>query len=382
MKIVLLTTFYKPSVGGVERQVEEIFLNLRRRGLNVKVFTTDASHSNKDRLEMPQNEEGVFRFKYLFGFGYFFRFSLGLTFRLLTEDYDILHVHNSHDAHLVPAILITLFRQKKLVLTGHNPYVVNDKKRGTSLSFFVQVFDKVISLFSFRINRYIALLDSEKDFVKNYLDLKETQVTIIPNGIRNDYFEQVYPLDEENIFYSKYKVDRSKYSLVLGCLCRMDYVKGIQNLEQSVKDNPDCLFIFAGGDGGYLDALEEIFKNCSNVLFTKEYINVDDSIQFYSFIDIFLLPSVYEPFGITLVEAMTQGKYVLASSVGGPSEIIKKTYGEILDPFNQELWSQKIKEIKNNKSNYIEMGKNGVDDSKKYKWENVINEIIEVYKSA
>lgn len=382
MKIILISSFYKPSVGGVERQVEEIYLHLKSRGINVKVYTTDASHSGEKRLETVEINSDIKRFKYWFGFGYFFRFAPGLIFDLLFADFDIIHVHNSHDAHILPVIFLKLLRGKKLVVTGHNPYVVDNSKRKAMLSSAVKFFDFFLKVFSFGINKYIALLNSEKNYVQDYLNIKSSKISVIPNGIRDDYFEQVKSLDENNLFIKEFNLDKKDYKLVLGCLCRVDYVKGIQNLLVSVKHNPDCLFIISGGDGGYLQTLKEMFKGYSNILFTERYINIEESLEFYAFIDVFLLPSVYEPFGITLVEAMTQGKYILASSHGGPKEIINNEFGKILDPNNQEEWSITISEIKEHKNEIIEKGKNAISVSKYYQWNSVIDNLIEVYKDT
>lgn len=382
MKVILVSTFYKPSVGGVERQVEEIYLNLKKKGIDVEVYTTDACHSGSNRLLNYEVEPFVKRFKYLLGFGYFFRFSPGLVIDLLFNKYDVIHVHNIHDAHILPIMFINIFKRGKLIVTGHNPYIVDKSKRGNNLSKGVAFFDSIIKIFSFLINGYTALLESEKNFVSKYLSLSPNKIEVIPNGIREHYYNEVRTLNSNNIFYSKYNIDKNKYKLVLGVLCRIDFVKGIQNLKKAIEDNNDCLFVIAGGDGGYLNNIKELFNSYNNVFFTDEFLNVNESLDFYSFIDIFLLPSVYEPFGITIVEAMTQGKYILASSNGGPKEIIKSDYGEILDPNNHVLWSDRVKEIKLNREFYVNKGLLGIKDSYKYKWENVINKLISVYRAV
>lgn len=382
MKIILLSTFYKPSIGGVERQVEEIYQHLKLRGYKVQIYTTDASHSSDKRLKNYQQMEDVSRFRFLFGFGYFFRFSFSLIFNLLFADFDIIHVHNSHDAHLIPVVFIRLIRRKKMIVTGHNPYIVDISKRKAKLESGVKFFDFVLKFLSFAIDKYIALLESERDFVSDYLRINKNRIVVIPNGIRDEYFHEVRDSKKDNILEVEYGVKKEDYKMILGCLCRMDYVKGIQNLLLSVQENQDCLFIFAGGDGGYLNQLENVFKNQKNVLFTKRYLNVDESLDFYALIDVFLLPSVYEPFGITTVEAMTQGKYILATSKGGPKEVINDTFGEIIDPLDFENWSKRINYISKNKKEFIDKGKNGINSSYKYKWISVIETLTDTYKSV
>ncbi len=259
MKIIQLSTFYKPSVGGVERQVEEIYQHLTSNGFKVRIFTTDASHSLDKRLTISTEEEGVKRFKYLFGFGYFFRFSLSLIWNLLSEDFDLIHVHNAHDAHLLFAIIIKILRRKKLVLTGHNPFVVDKAKRGSLLSFLVSFYDLVLRLFAFGIDKYLALLQSEKEYVHKHFGIANNRIEVIPNGIRDIYFEKVKELVPDNIFVKKYNLDKKKWNLVVGCL--WEYGLRKRNSEFICSSKRQLLIVylfFAGGDGGYLENLTNL----------------------------------------------------------------------------------------------------------------------------
>lgn len=381
MKIIQLTTYFHPSVGGVERQAEEIAYHLEQRGHDVRVFTTDATHGREKRMQrLEDNYRGlkITRFRYLFGLGNFLRFAPGLIWQLWRSDYDIIHVHNVHDGHLLPALLIKSLRHKQLVLTGHNPFIVGVEKRGENLHRGVRLFEWVLSwrLFRNRIDRYIALVESEKQTVINRLGLPSEKVVVVPNGIQDLYYERD---GDAQRFLEEWEIDPSKWDLIVGTASRLNFVKGLQNLQQAVRDLPRVLFVFVGGDDGYFENLRKIYTKYPNVLFTEHYLSSEELKNFYQAIDIFLLPSVYEPFGMTVVEAMAQGKLVLATNRGGPPEILTEQTGEVLDPSDQGLWKERISYYIDHRAELVARAELSRQAAQEYTWESVIARIADVY---
>lgn len=373
MKILEVSSFFYPSVGGVERQVEEIAVKLADRNNQVTVFTTNATHGRDvrmQRLDERLNKVEIKRFSYLIKFGHFFRFSPGLAMNLFTKDYDLIHVHNFHDAHLPAAALACLFRRKKLVVTGHNPFVVSSEKRGARLHRLVGLYEKFLRVFTWRIDLYLALLESEKREVMSRFGWSDDKIAVIPNGIQDLFYQED---GRAFSFYEEWGINPKKWNLIVGTVSRMNYVKGIQNLRLAVNELPKVLFIFAGGDGGYLDELKRLYNLNQNVLFTDKYIASEKVKDFYQAIDIFLLPSVYEPFGMTVVEAMAQAKPVLATSAGGPSEIIPDDAGEIIAPTDLSRWKERIGYYQKHKQDLEAMGESARRAATVYRWENVID---------
>lgn len=381
MKIIQLTTHFHPSVGGVERQVEEIAAHLKERGHEVTVFTTDAVHgrgeSRLQRLNEIYRGIAVKRFRYRFGAGSFFRFAPGLMWALWQAEFDVVHVHNAHDAHLLPAIIIAWLRKKKLVLTGHNPFVTNER-RASRMDSLIKFFELWVRLARRGIYKYIALLPSEKEEVMSRFKFRETQVEVIPNGIQDIYYGEPGNADR---FFREWQIDPNKWKLIVGTASRLNYVKGLQNLEYAAKNLPKVLFVFAGGDDGYRDTLRRVFGTCDNVFFTERYLPSDEVRDFYAALDIFLLPSVYEPFGMTLVEAMAQGKFVLSSNVGGPPEIIDPAFGELLNPEDQHGWYGRLKYYVQNRAEAQTKGEFAKRAATKYQWKFVIDALEQVYRS-
>ena len=74
-------------------------------------------------------------------------------------------------------------------------------------------------------------------------------------------------------------------------------------------------------------------------------------------LDILLLPSEEEPFGRTLIEAMALGVPVLATNVGGPSEIVVDgREGYLLAPHQPAVWAQAVRRIADSADRGREMG--------------------------
>jgi glycosyltransferase involved in cell wall biosynthesis len=384
MKVIQVGAFFYPSVGGVERQMEEIAAHLIDQDIDVAVYTTNATHGHQKKMPEYRPAETyrgfvIKRFPYQLRLGHFFRLSLPLLWRLCRDEYDVVHLHNTHDGHTLPTILICKFRKKPLVITGHNPYVVDAQKRGAMLNLFVKFYDFVLRLFSFGITKYIALLDSEKKTVIQKYKLPAKDIVIIPNGIQEIFYTATGDAER---FYRDWEIKPNDWQLIVGTASRLNFVKGIHNLRMAVKRAPEVLFIFAGGDDGYMQELKNIFRSDKNVLFTERYLPSDEVRNFYAAIDMFLLPSIYEPFGMTTVEAMAQGKPVLATNAGGTLEIVKPEFGELITPQDQEAWLEKIKHYSEHRSDLEKMGKAARETALQYQWSEVIPQIMKVYKSV
>ena len=150
------------------------------------------------------------------------------------------------------------------------------------------------------------------------------KVRIVYNAIDSSKIE------ERDIRESKLK---DKNSIIIGNVARIDLEKKGQDILLHaialVKIKyPNIFCVFAGADmtenESELGKLKEIVKELdleSNVKFLG---NVDNVFEFLSEIDVFVLPSRVEGFGISLIEAMAMGIPCIASDVGGPAEIIGK----------------------------------------------------------
>ena len=150
--------------------------------------------------------------------------------------------------------------------------------------------------------------------------LIEDKIKLIYNGIN---FNNNGPGYEPQEIRGKYGIPHN--APVIGTLGRLSAVKGhvflIRAMPSILKEVKDCILVIAG-DGPLKADLERLVRELNLTHSVKLIGYVKDAGQFLSMIDLFVLPSLSEGLPISLLEAMASGKPVVASAVGGISEVI------------------------------------------------------------
>jgi glycosyltransferase involved in cell wall biosynthesis len=130
-----------------------------------------------------------------------------------------------------------------------------------------------------------------------------------------------------------------------------NYRKGLDILIKSVSLLKDMdLIIHIGGDGILLEKFKTLSKESGVFEKCKFYgeISTEHIPDFYSRLDIFVLASRDETFGVVVVEAMASGLPVIATDCGGPKEIITRDTGILVEKENPEELASAIKYMSEN----------------------------------
>lgn len=392
MKIIQITTFFHPVTGGVEQQVLEISKQLMEFGHEVQVFTTDSKRTDEKITVKESIVDGikVKRFKTIFSLSKFYKIVPGMFFELMNTDFDILHVHGFRKFESYIALLAAKLKNKKIVLTTHNPFTTNT--RSDKLERFVKIHDKTFGKwFTKYIDKIISIVPSEKDILIKNFGVNESNITVIPNGIdeslfneininKDEYIEKLIPNAIKTYHTDERRGRKKEWKGIVVSVCRFNKVKGLQNLKLAADKLKNVLFLFVGGDDGYQDELLKLFKDNNNVVMTGFYVSHDDVKKTFSIADIFVLPSLHEPFGLTPLEAIANNCPVIATNIGGTKEVISDKYTIFLNPNDQEVWFNTIKDLLEVEDKRISMQTLGKEDIRKYTWDKIIKKIEEVYK--
>jgi len=246
---------------------------------------------------------------------------------LRKEKPDILHTHLFH-ADILGRIVGKLAGVPKIITTIHNINI-----GGAIREFIIRVTKNFVDY-----NIAVSNIVAENAIEKKMADKRK--LALIYNGVDL----QNFPIKNKSDVRAKLKISQNKTMLVsVGSLTKQ---KGYNYLLDAVKEiNSDFLF-FILGEGPERRALEEkIAKDglAERVILTGNVTNVNDYLQAA---DVFVMPSLWEGFSIALLEAAASKKIVVATDVGGNSEIIQDgKNGFLIKPREAEVLAKKIEYV-------------------------------------
>ncbi|OGP12753.1 MAG: hypothetical protein A2053_02980 [Deltaproteobacteria bacterium GWA2_50_8] len=141
----------------------------------------------------------------------------------------------------------------------------------------------------------------------------------------------------------------------------------------------DVRFVVAGSG----DMFSKIIKGTAarrlkdRVLFTG-FLNRDQVEEILTSTDIFVLPSVSEPFGIVPLEAMAYGAVAIISKQSGVSEVIHNAYR--VDFWDIEKTAEIILDLLKDPKKRKEMARLGQEEVMKIEWDQAAKKMIQVYQ--
>jgi glycosyltransferase involved in cell wall biosynthesis len=388
MKILQISNFFKPfwETGGVTKVNYEISKNLVHRGHDVTVYTTDGYIPNFEiRKNRPVDVDGikVYYFKNLFR-TFIKRVNLTapyyLPFVLRKEirNFDVIHIHE-HRSLL--AVCVHYYAKKyeiPYVLQSHGSVLPHFQKQGLKKLFDLFFGHKILQ----DASKLIALTDTEaKQYMQMGID--ESKICIIPNGIDLKEYEN---LPEKGEFRKKYSIrDNEKIILFLG---RINKIKGIDLLidafSQLKLELNNVKLVIVGPKNDYFSILNENAKNLNlndSVLFTGPLYGKDKQAAYVD-ADVYVLPSRYETFPNTVLEACLCETPVIITDRCGISELIDNKLGYVVE-FNEKKLKDSILKILKNEKLKLSFGQNGKNKvQEKYRWDEVMKSFESLYNSC
>jgi starch synthase len=142
--------------------------------------------------------------------------------------------------------------------------------------------------------------------------------------------------------------------------------------------------------------VDEVRKTHPHVIWIEKMISKPEVIQLYSHARVFCCPSVYEPFGIINLEAMSCGAPVVASATGGIKEVVVDGETGYLVPFKPDATTgfpsepdqfardlaAKLSQLMNNPEQckrFGEAGRKRVEEQ--FSWSAIADQTIELYRT-
>ncbi len=141
-------------------------------------------------------------------------------------------------------------------------------------------------------------------------------IHVIYNGLSRDFFAQA-DLSRTEYFRDMFGIEQG--DRVIGCISRL---KNQEQLVRAAKFLPeDIKLFFAGIEKGFFDKLAREIHLKNQIIYAG-VVPIDDVVNYYSLLDVFVLPSTMDGFGLVLVEAMGMGVPVVATRSFGIIDVL------------------------------------------------------------
>ena len=210
---------------------------------------------------------------------------------------------------------------------------------------------------------------------------KDDKVKLIKNGINTDIFYKDDNLTRKDVL-NEFGI-KDDYDNVISFVGKLTEIKGVDTLLEALAINNDKnLLTLIAGDGELREDLEKQVKdlNLENVIFLGN-LPQDKLQKIYNIVDCSIVPSRKEAFGLVAAEALACGAPVIATNIGGLSEIVTSDLGMLIEMNDSQELAKDIKKII---SKEIEFNRNELSTKikNKYSQDMIIKEVEKIYKKA
>ena len=300
------------------------------------------------------------------------------TATLTREHLDIIHSTS-------PMSRIPLSYRGKVLVTVHDlavykvPEVFSKIKKAkikTKLNLMVEKADKII-----------AVSQSTKKDIQEIYECPEDKIEVIYGG----FDKRLFGLSNisRKQFFKKYQLKKNeKYLLFLGTI---EPVKNITRLlkafkifrEQMAKKDKQTNYklVLAGKNGWLANEYEQIARDFGiedEVIFTG-YVVGDELVPLFKYADFFVMPSLYEGFGMTVLEAFATETPAIISKVASLPEVAKKS-AYFIDPLDVNSIAEAMLKLATDEKLKDEYRLKGKEQLKKFNWEQCARETLAVYQ--
>lgn len=242
---------------------------------------------------------------------------------------DIVHSHLSY-----PAGFLGIFVAKKLkvpaVLTEHS-WITN---------YFRSAIHRFCSIYAVRKSNQVITVS--KTLKQNLASFCNRTIDVVPNVV-----------DTEKFMVSSHSTGDEINIGLLGGLGTK--IKGVDILFMAVSAIKNSqLIVHIGGAGKYLEDYRQLATElgiAEKVRFYGE-ITEQKKSEFFSRLDMYIMASRKETFGVVVIEALASGLPVISTRCGGPEEIITSENGVLIDNDNPQMLAEAISEMSGHLSSY------------------------------
>lgn len=224
--------------------------------------------------------------------------------------------------------------------------------------------------------------NSLEDIVKIF-GISREKISAIYNGVDHFFFQD----QNQELFLKmkdKFGIKKDQFILFTGTVEPRKNVKTLlKAFSRNRRLRNNYSLVLAGGTGWKNEDLQQFILNegIQNELSITGYISREELRVLYSFASCFVFPSVYEGFGIPLLEAMACGAPVVCSNSSSLPEVAGDA-AIMIDPYDIDGFSVAMGKVVENEELRKNMIQKGLERVKHFSWEETARKTLQVYEKV
>lgn len=226
-------------------------------------------------------------------------------------------------------------------------------------------------------DRIIAISEQTKRDIITYFNADESKIDVVYQGCNTIFRQPISDVQKEQV-RAKYNLPE-QFLLTVGAIERRKNAEVIiESLHRSKSTMP---FVLVGAPTAYKKMLEALIEtyNMQNQVFFLHSVETSELPVIYALAKLFVFPSLFEGFGIPILEALSVGTPVIASEgscfdeVGGPSTCY-------VNPTDSDAWAIAIERVMSDEKLQHKMRADGLLFAENFSDAKVANNLMNVYK--
>ncbi len=367
MKILFITRQFYPCIGGTESATFEMASRLVKRGHQIGILTLNQDLS-KSGSALPREEKvkgiQIYRVPFIGPKWKPIPVCNPFYLKMIFKKYDVIHIKDIRFA-LEHSVLARWIFKKPVVISSYG-FIFHQKKNLFFKNFFFKHYLKPL----FRFSDFM-LASTDSDYVRVQKFYPKDRLLRMDLGV-----------DSEKFSVDSYKPEKGRF-LYFG---RLDHHKGVDLLFETLSKLTQSFsldLVYGSAHPDYFEQLKGLEKKFKietqlNWIGYCDHARLMDYIKKAQFV---VLPSRYEGFGLTTLEAMSAGSVPIANHIEAFSNLIDEDMNGYLVNFNDP--KESAKKIDQLIGIPFEQWKNLSREARKkaklFDWETRINDLEGVY---
>jgi glycosyltransferase involved in cell wall biosynthesis len=244
----------------------------------------------------------------------------------------------------------------------------------------VAYLNKVVPWSIKRATHVLADSQATKADLVHMWRVPDDKVTVLYSGV-SERFQPVTTVTQLTAVRQKYKLGDAAYILSVGTVQpRKNYQMLIQAFKPVAENHPHHLIISGGKGWLYDEMMAEVERQgLDGRVHFIGFVDDEDLPALYSDATLFVFPSLYEGFGLPLLEAMACGVPVITSNASSLPEVVGDTAVQ-LSPHKPAAWSQAITHLLSDEDERAQLVAAGFRQARHFTWQKAAQRLLGIYK--